>query len=1022
MKTKFLRVLTSFLFVFAFGFSVQAQTISGTVTDENGVPLPGATVTIEGTSDGVSTDFDGNYSINASSGDTLVFSFVGYESVSTVVGSSTTVDAQLSPDNALDEVVVTALGISRQKKSLGYGITELSSDQINTVKDHNIANSLAGKVPGLNLTQSGMIGAGSRIVIRGNNSLSGNTQALIVVDGVPINADGINSGGSVYNNNITGGGISDINPNDVESISVLKGPNAAALYGSRAGNGVILITTKKGSSEKGLGITINTNTTMDTPMELPKFQNVYGQGTAGNAATVIGDMVRDSWGPKMDGSSQLYFTGENKAYTAQPNNVKDFYETGVKTINSIAIESSSGKTDYRFSYTNNNTTSILPNSTLESHNFNIRANTKINDKLSIDSKATYFTQQIHHRGRSGTEGVVRLIHNMPRNVIPSDLRKYQMDNPASDADYRVITYDKPGTSTGNPYWLLYNDVDDERRGRFLGFSKVNYQFNDWLSGFIRIGADVTNVDTYWVRQPGHHYYPTGRLQRSGNRSGELNSEFLLTANRDLTEDLNMVLNVGGNLSKRTYEAISNFGEDFKINSRAFLSNTVTQTVTETPQQVKKVNSAYASANFGYQGWAYLDVTARNDWSSTLGADNRSYFYTSVNAALLLEDYIDPNNTLFDLFKVRASVANVGNDTSPYQLVQTFSVPGQGYLNLTTLNSPSTRLNPNLLPENIESTEFGLEFAMFNNKLNFDVSIYDIKTTDLIFSVPVPAATGYSFFLENVGEVTNSGVEINLGGTILDTGSVTWNSNLFWSKNDNKLVSLIDDLDTLVYVTSNSGNMSVQAKVGGGIGDIYGTVWEKNDAGQNVVTATGRPQATAANNYLGNAQPDWLGGWNNTINFGNFNVNFLIDARYGGVIYSQDSQDYDRFGVSERSLLYRESGVTLNGVNAAGAANTASMTGQEYWTSWSAIAENNIYKQDNIRLREFSVGYNVPNASSLGLDSMYVQLVGRNLFYFDKAADDIDPESMLGNNIRGQGISGGNLPTTRSLGLNLTLKF
>ena len=256
----------------------------------------------------------------------------------------------------------------------------------------------------------------------------------------------------------------------------------------------------------------------------------------------------------------------------------------------------------------------------------------------------------------------------------------------------------------------------------------------------------------------------------------------------------------------------------------------------------------------------------------------------------------------------------------------------------------------------------------------DRSIYDISTTDLIFSVPVPAATGYSFFLENVGEVTNKGVEINLGGTILDTGSVTWNSNLFWSKNDNKLVSLIDDLDTLVYVTSNSGNMSVQAKVGGGIGDIYGTVWEKNDAGQNVVTATGRPQATAANNYLGNAQPDWLGGWNNTINFGNFNVNFLIDARYGGFVYSQDSQDYDNFGVSERSLLYRESGVTLTGVNAAGAANTASMTGEEYWSSWSAIAENNIYKQDNIRLREFSVGYNVPNASSLGFDSMYVQSV------------------------------------------------
>ena len=1022
MKKNVLKILSSFLLVFAFGFTMQAQQISGTVTDNDGIPLPGATVLVQGTTNGVSTDFDGNYSINANTGDTLVFSFVGYASQSQVVGSSATVDVQLSPDNALSEVVVTALGITREKKSLGYGITELKSESINTVKDHNIANALVGKVAGLNITQSGTIGSGSRIVLRGNNSLTGNTQALIVVDGIPINQDGINSGGSIWNNSIGGGGISDINPNDVESVTILKGPNAAALYGSRAGNGVILVTTKKGASGSKFGVTLNSNTTMDALMFLPELQNTYGQGSAGNAATSLADMVSSSWGPVANGDAQLYYDGTQKAYTARPDNVKNFFETGVKTINSIAIDASTATTDYRFSYTNNKTEGVLPGSSLKSHNFNLRGSSTLSDKLSIDTKVTFFSQNIEGRGRSGAEGIMGVIHQMPRTVATADLMNYQMDNPSNAAEYMSISVVGKGKMGANPYWMMLHDKDEDTRERIFGFSKINYKFTDWLSGFIRVGADITSASSYYVRQAGHHFYASGRLGRSNSKSGELNSEFLLTAKQDLSSDINMVLNVGGNMSKRTYQGNSMFGESFKIPSKPFFSNTNVNNFTDSPQQIKKVNSLYGSANFAYDNWLYLDVSARNDWSSTLASDNRSYLYSSVNASLLLQDFIDPDKKVFDLFKVRASVANVGNDTSPYQLVQTFSVPGQGYLGLTTLGAPSTRLNPNLKPENISSTEFGLELSMFNNKLNFDLSLYDIKTTDLIFRVPVPAATGYSFFLENVGEVTNKGVELNLGGTVFDTGSFKWTTSVFASKNENKLISLIDDLSTLVYTSTNSGHLSVQAKVGGGLGDLYGTVWSKDANGKHIVNDAGRQVASAPDNYLGNAQPDWLGGWSNSFTFGNVNVNFLIDGRFGGVVYNSDARLIDSNGVGIRTLEYREGGVVLDAVTATGAVNTSNITAQNYWQQHSAIAENYTMSQTNVRLREMSIGTNLSIAESLGVDSMNISLIGRNLFFLLKKADDIDPEAMLGTNIGGMGIATNNLPTMRSVGLNVTLKF
>jgi hypothetical protein len=572
--------------------------------------------------------------------------------------------------------------------------------------------------------------------------------------------------------------------------------------------------------------------------------------------------------------------------------------------------------------------------------------------------------------------------------------------------------------------MLMHDRNDERRGRFLGFTKINYEFNDWLSAFVRLGSDITDIKRGSIEKPGHHFYPDGRMSKSQSTSTELNSEFLITAKKDITDKLDLVFNAGGNLSKRTSEGLGISGRNFKIPTRFFISNlNEINPPSERPQAIKKVNSLYGALNLSYDDFLYLDVTARNDWSSTLGEENRSYLYNSASLSALLNRFIDPSQEVFNLIKLRASWAQVGNDTSPYQLYQTFSVPGQGYLGLTTLGSPSVKLNPDLLPETVTSTEFGLELSALENRLTFDISIYDMSTIDLIFNVPVPPATGFSFFKENVGKVQNKGVEINLGGTPIKTSNFSWNTSVFFAKNENTLVELIDDLESITYNTTNSGNASIRATVGGGLGDIYGTVWDTDDSGNNIVNANGLPIASSSLEILGNANPDWLGGWSNSFSFGDLSFSFLIDARIGGQIYSQTSAGLDSSGVSERSLLYRDSGVTLNGTNTeTNSANTVPITSQQYWGSYSSIAENYIYDQDNIRLREFALGYRLPGLDEIGLQSATLQLIGRNLFFFSKSAEDIDPEAMLGTALGAQGFTSNALPTLRSVGFNVTLNF
>ena len=1020
------------------------QQIQGKVTDENGTPLPGVSVIEKGTSNGATTDFDGNYNISVSNETAILeFSYLGFASEEVVVANQTTINISLAEDaESLDEIVVTALGISRKKKSLGYSVTTVDGDAVSTVKESNVISSLAGKVAGVVVTRNTSGAGGSTIVkIRGNNSLAGNNEPLYVVDGVPI--DNQNSVNSIFdteensfhfNQRDYGNGISDINADDIESMSILKGPNAAALYGSRASNGVVLITTKKGTAGKGIGVSFSSSATFENPMLLPDYQNEYGRGTDGNHPVLPGDnlatqvnvvKMSDSWGPRFDGSSQLEFNGQQRAYEAQPNNVKDFFETGQSLINTIALTGGTEKASFRFSSTNSDISSIIPNSKLKRNNFSLRGTAQLSDKLSVDAKVNYFIQDASNRPIQGGEGVMGGVLTMPRNIITDDLRTYQdTENPIDPLNpFAVIA-----ANLANPFWMQNENSNGDKRTRTSGFVKIDYKFNDWLSAFARVGTDNLNHNLSDLTAYGNHFFSNGNINfRTVDRS-ETNYDFLFLANKNLNERFNISANFGGNGRHTSVQESRINGANFKIPGRYFLNNTEAITAEQSDLIEKKVNSLYGSASIGFDDMIYLDLTARNDWSSTLPAENRSYFYTSASLAVLLHKAFSLDRSVVNLLKLRGSAANVGNDTDPLQVLNSFNIAAAGYLGNISINRENIRFSDSLRPEDIGTFEVGLEFALFGNRLYGDMAYYDITTKDLIFDVPVDPGTGYSFFRENIGELSNKGFELSLGGTPVSTKNFKWDINFNYSTNTNKLVSLIEGQDLFPFTKSNGGEVDVRAQVGSGFGDIYTTDWLRNDAGDYILTADGRPQATSERTKQGNYQPDFTGGVANTFKYKNFTLSALIDFRIGGEIYSATESQLDNRGVSKRTLQYRETGVVLDGVADQGDGtfipNTNSISAQEYWQAVSGIASEYVYDQTNVRLREVSISYKFPNSilSSTKIQNARLSLIGRNLFFLHKKVDNFDPESSYSTGNFSQGVISMAVPSTRSIGLSLNVNF
>ncbi len=1007
------------------------QKVTGTVVDESGAPVIGATVQVKGTTQGATiTDVDGKFDIKCLGDASLVISSIGFVAAEVPVNNQTNLNIVLKTDDqALDEVVVTALGVSREKKALGYAVTEVGGDKLSTVKPVNLVNSLSGRVAGVNITQSSSgLGGGAMVILRGNNSLTGDNQPLYVVDGVPVDNSGFGgaagSNTSEYSQMDYGTGISDLNPDDVESITVLKGPNAAALYGSRAANGVILITTKSGKESNGLGVTYSLQTTFENPMLLPKYQNEYGQGADGLNYEKLEEILQHggSWGAKFNGKEHLTWTGEKIPYSAQENNVKDFFETGVNLVNTVAIEGGNKNSSFRFSYTNNDHKGMLPNSKLTKNNFNLRASTKLNN-LSVDAKVTYFKQKVRNRAEQGTQGILGFVYDIPRNLRLEDYKEYQKKE-----GYGVRTYTS-GTN-GNPYWALNHDVNEDTRDRLQGFVKATYQFTDWLSAFIRVGTDRVTQDIKSVSQYGHWYAAEGAFSYQTITVTESNADFLIMFNKQLGEDFSLQANIGGNMMYNTYTSQSVRGEKFKIPTKPTTSSALKLTPYYTPLREKRINSLYGTASLSFRSMVYLDLSARNDWSSTLPASNRSYFYPSASLSFLLNEMFEPVGRIFNLAKVRTSWAQVGADTDPYQLTLTYNLNQEGYLGLTTLSRPGVKLNPDLKPEQTTSLELGFEFSMLNNRLYGDFSYYSIETKDLIMDVPVPKSTGYSRFRENIGLMTNKGFEFMLGGTPVQTTDLRWDVSLNFGKNKNELVELVDELEFLPLSTTNTESIRAQATVGGGFGDIYGKTYMRDPKGRIVVDENGLPRASKDLVHLGNWQPDWTAGITNTVSYRGISLSFLIDATYGGQLYSYTDASLDASGVSERTLQYRDGGYTYpNTVINKGTEDepkyekfSKAITGQEYWSSF--MPSDYVFDKTNVRLRELSISYRLPDVvfANTFLKDATISLIGRNLFFIYKEMDNFDPESSMSTNQFAQGFLFNSMPTARSFGFNLNIKF
>ncbi|MDH6315582.1 TonB-linked SusC/RagA family outer membrane protein [Parabacteroides sp. PF5-5] len=1006
----------------------QTKSVTGTVTDPSGEPIIGANVIVKGTTNGTITDYDGNFSLEVPMDAVLSISYIGYIPQEVTYTGQTTLTIILVDDTqALDEVVVTALGIKRERRALGYAMQEVKGDQLTETRDANVANALAGKIAGVQINQSGTgVGGGTRIIIRGNNSISGNNQPLIVVDGVPIDNFSSDTGDYWGNGKIDkGSGISDISPDDIESMSVLKGPAAAALYGSRAGNGVVMITTKTGASGKGLGINFNTNLTFESPMMTPDFQNVYGQGSNGAFdANTIG-----SWGSKLDGSTKEMALG-SFAYSARNNDLySDFLRTGTSWTNSLDISKSSEDMTFRASVSRLDNQSVVPNSGIERTSINLRTTAKIASWLSADFKINYVNQQSKNRIAVAADpnNIFYDYLLMPRSVGFSDWDAYK-DNNWKRADGKPASWKTDHSSAPrNPYWSTERNGNTDKRDRYIGFAAFDFTITDWLSLKLRTGMDNYTFLYDWTRATGNPYWETnGSYRVQTERFKELNSDFLFTAQKNW-DKFGIVGTVGGNIMYRSTSLNNDFSGELVIPDFYAISNGKSHNG-EFSRSRKQINSIYATASMSWDNYLYLDLTGRNDWSSTLPKDNNSYFYPSVGGSWVFSQMLhnmDIETSPLTFGKVRVSWAQVGNDTDPYMLRDYYDINYDIKGSSFNANKRNWIANPDLKNETIESWELGLELRGFDNRVGLDVSYYKKNAKDQILKISVPSATGYEYKMINAGNIQNKGWEVALNATPIKTSNgFTWETLVNWSMNKNKVVELTEGTERQILSADAGLNfMQIVAEVGGSYGDMYGYGFQRDDAGNIVVGESGLPLRTSDYIKLGNNQPKWMLGWSNDFRYKNFSLGFLFDMNYGGDIFMGSIQQGARYGNLKMTLEGRE-GMVVPGVTQSGAVNTKQVTAQEYYTEINGIAEAYIYDATNIRLREVSFGYSLPKnlLAKTPFTNLKASFVARNLFMIHHKTKGFDPEAGFSNSSAVQGVEFASMPTMRSLGFNISASF
>jgi len=1032
----------------------QTRAISGVVTSgEDGSSIPGASIVVKGTTLGTVTDMDGKFNIKVpQSGKSLLVTFVGMISAEVPITGSNNYTIKLKSENiSVNEVVVTALGVSREKKSLGYAVQDVKGDELTKAKETNIINSLSGKVSGVQITNSsGAVGASSRIVIRGASSLGGNNQPLFIVDGVAISnsefgeANGNGAAARGMGSANRGNGASDINPDDIESVSVLKGPNAAALYGSQAANGVILITTKagslssKGKKSEGLGIEIGNSTTFETPLRLANYQNSYGQGAEGVFSFVDGagggvkDGTDESWGPKLDAGLLIpqynspVVDGVRTAtpWVSHPNNIKDFLETGVTSTSNIAITGGNKDANFRISYTNLDQKGMLPNTDYKKNTIALGGSANPTDKLNISGSVNYVMAKSDNMPGIGydAQNVFQQFIWAARQVNYADLKNYKnADGSKYNWNYNYHN---------NPYFTLNENTNILKRDRIFGNAKVSYKFLDNLSAFIRTGIDAYNNLNTARAAYGDIDNPFGYYDEALSTSKQITSDFLIMFNRNLSDKFTLNVNFGGSKMDQFYHETFGAADELAVADVYTLANSKVPLRTTSLDRTKAIHSLYGSAQLGYKNAVFLDLTGRNDWSSTLPIANNSFFYPSVSLSSVLTDLFKLDSGILSYAKLRAGWAKVGSDTDPYQLLPTLSF-GNGWNSSTKfLNQfvPNNLPNADLKPQFANSIELGTELKFFMNRVSLDVTYYNQKTTDQIISIPISASSGYLTKNINAGEIDNSGLEITLGLTpIKSDNGFNWNINLNFAKNKNKVVSLAPGVEQ--YELGTYWDLKVMAIPGQPYGSLYGADFLRDPSG-NIINRGGVP-VKGDLKILGNYQPDWVGGINNEFSFRGLTASCLIDIHQGGSLYSMTNAWGRYAGALEETLIGREGGIVGVGVkeitDAAGAItyapNDVVVTAEEYnHAAFSnSIPAGSIFDASYIKLREVRIGYTFKKIPGLPVKGLTVSLVGRNLALLSSSIPHVDPETSF-NSGNAQGLEFGQLPSARSYGFNIGVKF
>jgi TonB-linked SusC/RagA family outer membrane protein len=1016
----------------------QERTVTGRVTGaEDGTALPGVNVVVKGTTNGAVTDSEGKYTLSVpTTGGVLVFTFIGLKSQEVEVGDRSTVDVALALDvTQLNEIVVTSLGVAQEKKALGYSVQEVKGTELMKARETNVLNSLSGKIAGVNITSSsGAVGASSRIVIRGANSF-GNNQPLFVVDGVPISN---NSFGGTNNEGVNrGNAAADLNPDDIESMSVLKGPNAAALYGSRGANGVILITTKSGKKGQGLGIQFSSNATFENPLKLPDYQNGYGQGSGGAFAFVdgaghgINDGTDESWGPKLDAGLEIpQFNSpvnggvrEATPWVSHPNNIEDFFLTGKTIANNLSITGGNDKAAVRLSYTDQRQTGMVPNTDQDKNTVALNANLDLTDKFSINATGTYVKTKSDNLPGYGysSQNVMQQFIWFGRQVDMNALKTYQ--NPDGSKFNWNYNYHN------NPYFTLNENLNTVDRDRIYGNIRATYEFTDYLKAFVRSGTDYyTNTNTGRVAVSDIDS-PFGSYNEATFTFSEVNTDFLLSFNKAINDDINLSLNAGGNRMRQKSHQITGTAGELAIPGVYTLSNSKVPLLTTSEYKDKQINSLYFSGQIAYLNSLFLDFTGRNDWSSTLPEGNNSYFYPSVGISAVFTDLLNMQSNVLSFGKIRASWAKVGSDTDPYQLMNTVSIGGgwNAATKVPSLFVPDAMANSELKPQFTTSIELGTDLRFFQDRIRLDLTYYNQTTVDQLISVPISPTSGFTSKNINAGEITNKGIELTLGATIVKSASgLQWDMTVNWARNRNEIVELYPGVDS--YVLGTYWSLQVAAIPGERFGSLFGYGFQRDPNG-NVIHVNGLPQRDATARILGNYTEDWRAGISNDFSYKGINFSFLLDMKYGGDLYTMTTTWGRYAGVLDETLVGRETGIVGKGVIANGDGtfrpNDVAVTAEQYNKAAfvNTLAEPSIFDGTYVKLREVRLGYTIPNSllGNLPFRDINLSFVGRNLALLYSTVPHIDPETAFSNS-NVQGIEFGQLPSARSLGFNLTFKM